>query len=248
MLTLKDKLTKEDLLGTFVTIPGAENVEILANAGFDWLIFDLEHSMIDLRDLLAMISVAENKGVATLVRVPQIDMGLCKRVLDAGCQGIMFPMIADANQAEAVVQAVKYPPRGVRGVGLGRAQGYGAAFEQYLSIADKDTCIIVQIETAQGLNNLEEIIAVSDIDIIFIGTADLKKSLGLKKASELEHHVRQITDSCLEKNITVGTIEFDVSKAKKRFTEGFRFIAFAIDSLFYLNAAKKIISDFHNKT
>ena len=113
MKTLKDKLARGNVLGTFVGIGGVENAEILANAGFDWLIFDLEHSMIGMRDLLSMIAVTENKGVASLVRVPQVDQGLCKRVLDAGCQGIMFPMIANAVQAKQAVQAVRYPPKGL---------------------------------------------------------------------------------------------------------------------------------------
>ncbi len=111
MMTLKNSLTKENLLGTFVSIASVENIEIMANAGLDFFIFDLEHSMIDLKDLLAMIAVAENKGVARLVRVSQIDPGLCKRVLDAGCQGIMFPMIENVKQADGLLRQSSILPK-----------------------------------------------------------------------------------------------------------------------------------------
>ena len=243
MMTLKNKLTKENLLGTFVSIPGIENVEIMANAGLDFFIFDLEHSMIDLKELSAMIAIAENKGAASLVRVPQIAPGLCKRVLDAGCQGIMFPMIGNAKQARHAVEAVKYPPRGIRGVGLGRAQGYGDKFDEYVESANNQTCVILQIETADGLDNLEEIISVPDIDVIFIGTADLKKNLGPTRAGDIERHVQEIAKCCQQKKFTVGTIEFDALSVKRRFEEGFRFITYGADCLIYMNAVKQIVSD-----
>ena len=244
MQTLKDKLAKGNVLGTFVGIGGIENAEILATAGFDWLIFDLEHSMICMKDLLSMIAVTENKGVASLVRVPQVDPGLCKRVLDAGCQGIMFPMIANAAEAKQAVQAVKYPPEGLRGVGLGRAQDYGANFNEYAASANDKTCVILQIETADGLNNLEEIVSVPGIDIIFIGQADLKKNLALENDNELEKHIQKIKKHCQEANLVAGIIEFEPDKTGKRFEEGFGFVAYSIDCLIYLNAAKQIVTKF----
>ncbi len=242
-MTLKNRLTKKNLLGTFVSIASMENVEIMANAGLDFFIFDLEHSMIDLKDLLAMIAVTENKGAASIVRVPQIDSGLCKRVLDAGCQGIMFPMIENAEQARLAVEAVKYPPEGTRGVGIGRAQGYGDKFDEYVESANNKTCVILQIETVGGLDNLEEITSVPDIDVIFIGTADLKKRLGPGRAGDLQRHVQEIAKCCQQKKITVGTIELDASSVKRRFEEGFGFITYGVDCLIYLNAVKHIVSD-----
>ncbi len=247
MKKLKNKLNKDNLLGTFVSIASIENVEIMSNAGFDFFIFDLEHSMIDLKDLLAMIAVTENTDASSIVRVPQTDPGLCKRVLDAGCQGIMFPMIGNAEQAQQAVKAVKYPPKGIRGVGIGRAQGYGTNFEKYVQKANRQTCVILQIETVDGLNNLEEITSVPGVDVIFIGTADLKKNLGPNKASDMERHVQEITKCCRQKNITVGTIEFDALSVKKRFKEGIKFITYGADCLIYVNAVEQIISDVRGK-
>ena len=194
MRLLKDRLKKENLLGTFVAMGSVENVEILAGAGFDWLLLDLEHSMIDLKDLSSMIAVSENLGVASLVRLPGIDAGLCKRVLDAGCQGIMFPMIKNATEAELAVQAVKYAPRGTRGVGLARAQNYGLKFDEYVAGANENTCVILQIEDVNGLENLEEIASVADVDVIFIGCVDLKKSTDSKSPEELEGYVQKIKE------------------------------------------------------
>jgi 2-keto-3-deoxy-L-rhamnonate aldolase RhmA len=247
MKKFRNKLMKENLLGTFVSIASLENVEIMSNEGFDFFVFDLEHSMIGLKDLLAMIAVTEKTGASSLVRVPQIDPGLCKRVLDAGCQGIMFPMIADAEQARNAVKAVKYPPKGIRGLGLGRAQGYGANYEKYAQKANSQTCVILQIETVDGLNNLEEIISVPDIDVIFIGTADLKKNLGPTRAGAMERHIQKIAKCCQQRNITVGTIEFDALSVKKRYKEGFRFITYGVDCLIYMNAVKQIVSDVKTK-
>ena len=238
---LKNRLSKENLLGTFVAMGGVENAEILARAGFDWLLFDLEHSMIDLQDLSAMIAITEGLGVTSLVRVPGIEVGLCKRVLDAGCQGIMFPMIKNAQEAENAVQAVKYPPRGIRGVGIGRAQSYGLRFNEYLKQADQNTWVILQIEDRSGLENLEEIVSVSGIDAIFIGCVDLKKTTGAKDEGELEEYIQKIKKCCDRRNLTCGIVEFDVPGVKKRFSEGFRFVALGLDYMIYMNAVRDLI-------
>ncbi|NQW04624.1 MAG: 2,4-dihydroxyhept-2-ene-1,7-dioic acid aldolase, partial [Acidobacteria bacterium] len=151
----------------------------MADAGFDWLAIDLEHSAIGLREAQELIRVIDAAGVAPLVRLTANDPNQAKRLLDAGAKGVIVPMVNTAAEATAAVAAVRYPPHGRRGVGLARAQGYGATFEEYLRIGEQNTVVVVQIEHADAVQNLQSILGVSGVDATIIGPYDLSGSVGL---------------------------------------------------------------------
>ena len=136
--------------GSWITMSHVLIPEIMSQAGFDWMCIDMEHSSIELGDLLHLIISVENKGMVPLVRVGENNSNLIKRVMDTGANGVIVPNVNSADEAIAAVNAVKYPPIGTRGVGLARAQNWGNSFESYKDEVDPNTLLIAQIEHQLG--------------------------------------------------------------------------------------------------
>ena len=172
-------------VGLWCMLPGSFATEALAGAGFDWMLLDTEHSPSDVLPVLPQLQAAAAYDVATVVRPAANDPVLIKRFLDIGAQTLLIPYVQSAAEAEAAVAAVRYPPRGIRGVaGLTRASRFGRV-EGYAKVAEQEICLLVQVETQQALDNLEKIAAVDGINGVFIGPGDLSASLG--RAGELFH-------------------------------------------------------------
>jgi len=153
-------------------------VEVIASSGFDWLLLDTEHSPNEIPDLLAQLQAA-GRGTATpIVRPAWNDTVLLKRVLDLGVQSVLVPYVQNPEEAKRAVQAVRYPPAGVRGVSVAsRASNYGR-IPNYLKNANTEICLLVQVETRSSLDQLEAIAKVEGVDGVFIGPSDLAASLG----------------------------------------------------------------------
>lgn len=165
-------------IGVWCTLPGGSVAELLAGAGFDWLLFDTEHSPSDPIAVLEQLQAAAPYGTASVVRAAWNDTVLVKRILDVGAQSLLLPYVQSAAEAEAAVRAVRYPPRGVRGVStVSRATRYGRV-AGYLAKAEAELCLLVQAETAEALGAIEAIAAVDGIDGLFIGPSDLAASMG----------------------------------------------------------------------
>ena len=180
MRSLKTKLENHALtIGSWITLGHPSIAEIMANAGFDWLTIDMEHSAITLDLAQQLIQVIGLCGVVPLVRVGENNPTIIKRVMDAGSHGVIVPMVNSKDDAINAVNAVKYPPAGKRGVGLARAQGYGTTFEKYKEWVDRDSIVIVQIEHIKAVDNLEGILSVDGVDGFIVGSYDLSGSLGI---------------------------------------------------------------------
>lgn len=165
-------------IGLWSTLSSNYSVEVIAGAGFDWILLDTEHSPNDLENLLTQLQAAAPYPTHAVVRVPWNDMVTIKRVLDIGAQSILIPYVSTADEAKAAVSYTRYPPQGVRGVaGSTRASRFGRV-KDYARRAHEEICVLVQVENQQGLDNLEAIAAVEGIDGVFIGPADLHASLG----------------------------------------------------------------------
>ncbi len=165
-------------IGIWSSIPGPVVVEVLASAGFDWLLLDTEHSLTDIPDLMGMLQAAAGYPGSSVVRIAGQDAVLMKRVLDLGAQTVMVPYVQSADEAAAMVRALRYAPRGIRGVsGQSRATRYGQV-KDYTQRAEEELCLIVQIETAEAVGRIAEIAAVDGVDALFIGPADLAASMG----------------------------------------------------------------------
>jgi 4-hydroxy-2-oxoheptanedioate aldolase len=168
----------EAQIGLWSSLSSNYTVEVIAGAGFDWILLDMEHSPNDLESLLAQLQAAAPYATHPVVRVPWNDMVGMKRVLDVGAQSLLVPYVSTADEAAAAVSHTRYPPRGMRGVaGTTRATRFGR-IKDYARRAHDELCLLVQVETQAALDNIEAICKVDGIDGVFIGPADLHASLG----------------------------------------------------------------------
>jgi 2-keto-3-deoxy-L-rhamnonate aldolase RhmA len=237
-ILLRKKIRNNELtLGSWITLGNASIAEILANAGFDWLVIDLEHTTISLEQAGEIIRTIELSGVTSLVRLTSNDENQIKRVMDAGAQGIVVPMVKNTKDAIRAVAATRYPPLGNRGVGLARAQQYGVSFKEYLAWqADINSgpIVIVQIEHIDAVDNLKEILSVSGVDAFIIGPYDLSCSMGIPGEFENPEFVKTIdriikTSSELNAVSGMHIVEPDKEELSKVIEAGYKFIAYSVD-------------------
>jgi 2-keto-3-deoxy-L-rhamnonate aldolase RhmA len=220
--------------GSWITLAHPAVAEIMAKAGFQWLAVDLEHSVITIREAEELIRVIELCGVVPLVRLSVNDPVQIKRVMDAGAHGVIVPMVNSTAQAEQAVASVYYPPRGRRGVGLARAQGYGGNFEEYRQWLQHEAVVIVQVEHIQAVENLPEILAVEGVDGFLVGPYDLSGSLGIPgqwnhpKMADALARIRQVGGAS-GKAPGIHVVEPDPEAARQARAEGYRLIAYSLD-------------------
>ncbi len=244
---LKEKLRKQQItVGSWITIGHPIIGEIMANMGFDWLTIDMEHSAITMSEAHQLIQMIELSGVVPLVRVGDNNHLLIKRAMDAGAHGVIVPLVNSKDNAVNAVEAIKYPPTGKRGVGLGRAQGYGFTFEQYRRWVNDESIVIVQIEHIDAINNLEEILSVDGVDGSIIGPYDLSGSLGIpgefqdsRVLKAIEHY--ETTCHKLVKPAGFHIVKTDAEKANYYKKQGYSFLAVGLDTLYLGQKCKDVL-------
>ena len=250
---LKKKLSKREItLGSWITLGQTSVAEIMASAGFEWLVVDMEHSVITLDKAQQLIQVIEGGGAVPLVRVGENDPTVIKRVMDAGAYGVIVPMVNTKQDAQAAVNAVKYPPVGTRGVGLARAQGYGQNFEEYRDWVNKESIVITQVEHIDAVNNLESILSVKGIDGCIIGPYDLSGSLGVPgkfNHPDMLAALKKVEQTCCDKKVALGyhVIQPDYKLVLEKKSSGYSFIAFSLDILFLGNSCREQLSKLMGK-
>jgi 2-dehydro-3-deoxyglucarate aldolase len=223
-------------VGSWMSIGHVSIAEILAAAGYDWVVIETEHTAIDVSEALRLIIAVEAGGSVPLVRLASVDPVQTKAVMDSGAAGVLVPMVNSRADAETAVRSVKYPPQGFRGVGVARAQGYGASLDEYLRTANEDTLVVVQIEHIDAVNAIDDILAVPGIDATFIGPYDLSSSMGLP--GQLDHPdvvaaMRRVLERTVAHGIAPGVhvvrAETAAADMRARLAEGYRFIAVGSD-------------------
>lgn len=236
-MSFKEKLkSKKLLIGSWLSIANPAVAEIMSKAGVDWLAIDMEHSALSVDQCQELIRVIDFCGVVPLVRVGENNALLIKRAMDSGAKGVIVPMINSAEDAINAVDAVKYPPIGLRGVGLARAQGYGTSFDEYIKGSDDESVVIVQIEHKDALNNLEDIFSVKGVDGFIVGPYDLSASLGVAgdfKSNEMAQALNKIEKAAKVKNIPMGyhCVSSNTKLVDEKIKQGFTFIAYSVDFL-----------------
>lgn len=182
------------LLGTFVQIADPAACEVMAKLGFEVLCVEAEHSCLGVETVQRLVLAMASTPAAALVRVAGNDPIAIAAALDAGAEGVLVPRVSTAAEAEAAVAAARFPPVGSRGLGPSRATAYGADIAGHLARANRELLLAVQVETAQALENLHELLAVAEIDLVFVGPGDLACSLGIQDpaAAELADTVASI--------------------------------------------------------
>ena len=236
-------IDKKTSIGSWVTLNNPSIAEIMADAGFDWLCVDMEHSIIDYAEAQQLIATIQSKGIKAFVRVGENNTRIIKRVLDAGADGIIVPMVSTKEEAQKAIDSVKYPPKGMRGVGLARAQKYGFGFEDYKNNEADDIKLIVQIEHVDAVNNLEEILSLDEIDGTFIGPYDLSGSMGKPGKyddDDVKEVLQRYEDIAKKHNKLIGfhVIQPDYKLVLDKIKKGYNFIAFSLDTLFLGSIAR----------
>ena len=225
--------SRQPQIGLWMSLANPYTAELCATAGFDWLLVDGEHGPNDVRSMLAQLqAVAAYPGHA-VVRAVSADAALVKQLLDIGAQTLLIPMIDDAGQARRMVEATRYAPEGVRGVGsfVARVSRWGQE-ANYLDHANEEVCLLVQAETRAALLNLEAICAVDGVDGVFIGPADLAASLGHRGdpghpdvLAAIDDAVRRIVAS----GKAAGILNTDQALARHYLALGCTFVAVGLD-------------------
>ena len=233
-----------NLVGTLVSISSPALAESLSATGIDWLFYDLEHSVMSLADVQAMIQ-AMRPGCLSMIRVEEPQSVFVKRALDTGCAAIIVPQVNSPQIARAIVQAGKFPPAGSRSVGLGRALSYGVTLGQGVKQENERTALIVQIEHRDAVAEVDEIANIDGVDALFVGPYDLSGSFGVPGQLD-DARVQEAINTTLRAakrarkpaGIFVGTAE----AAKREFGRGFEFAAVGSD-LGRLSMATKAMVD-----
>lgn len=234
----------ERQIGLWLGLADPYAAELIAGAGFDWLVIDGEHAPNDLRSTLAQVQALSAFPVSAVCRPPVGESWMIKQLLDIGCQTILVPMIETAEQAKELVRAVKYPPRGMRGVGAGlaRASRFNAIAD-YLVTADEQICLLLQLETRAGLDQLEAIAAVDGVDGIFIGPADLAADmgyLGRPGLAEVQARVEDAIGRIVKTGKAAGILTSDQQLARRYLELGATFVAVGSDIGLIGTAARQL--------
>jgi len=243
MMSLKQKLKNNELtLGSWIMMGNQMSVEVMALAGFEWLVVDIEHTAINMETAQMLITTIQANNMKALVRVSKNEEVVIKKVLDMGADGIIVPMVNSQADAKQAVDFAKYPPVGKRGVGLYRAQKYGTKFEEYKKWVDEELVIIAQIEHINSVNNIDEIVNVPGIDGTIIGPYDLSGSMGYPgefERDDVQEAIQKVLDSCKKNNMPAGfhVVDTDPTKLNLKIEQGCTFLAYGIDYFFMRDAA-----------
>jgi 4-hydroxy-2-oxoheptanedioate aldolase len=220
-------------IGLWSSLCSNIGAEIIADAGFDWILLDTEHSPNELPGLLSQLQAIGTGATTPVVRAAWNDTVLIKRILDIGAASLLIPYVQSAAEAARAVAAVRYPPRGVRGVSAGsRASRYGR-MRDYLKRADEEICLLVQVETRAALDQLAEIARVDGVDGVFVGPSDLAASLGHlgnAQAEEVQSAIRQAADELAAVGKAAGILTIDEKDARRYIEWGYTFVAVGIDT------------------
>lgn len=238
-LKFKQRLADDGFqLGTFVQIPSPEIVELHGLAGFDFVILDMEHGAFGFDELRHLIRAAEVRAVSPIVRVSEVSRGLISRVMDLGAAGVMVPQIETAEQLEAVVRAVKYPPLGGRGYCSGvRAAGF-VGRPGFTAAANQQTAVIPLIETPTAVDNLDSLLAVPGVDAVMIGPGDLSSAMGCP-GDWLSPPVSTVLDDLVARitarGLPVGMHIKEPAHAPGWLRKGVKFFTYGMDAQVILN-------------
>lgn len=236
-------------IGSWITLAHPAIAEIMAKAGFEWLVVDLEHSVITIREAEELIRVIDLCGVKPYVRLTANDSNQIKRVMDAGARGIIVPMVKSAEDVKKAAAAMFYPPHGTRSVGLARAQAYGIDFKSYLK-KHLTYDFIIQIEHIDAVNQLDEILSVPNISGFIVGPYDLSGSMGIP--GDFEHsdfqgilgQIKKIAAKYPHINRGIHLVEPNLSQLNKLVEEQYNFIAYSLDTRIIDVSVRSAISQF----
>lgn len=242
----KALLERQITFGTWIQIGHAASAEILANAGYDWIAVDCEHTDIDVGGFTDLARGMCGGGPVPMVRVRENDTLAIRQVLDAGAQGVIVPLVNSPEEARRAVAAAKYPPVGIRGFCLSRMNNYGDDFQQYVETANDDVAVVVMIESKEAVDDIDAILAVDGVDGIFVGPYDLSGSYGIPGQTSdpiVVDALERIVAACRRAGKSAGlhVVMPTPEAVDKAIAGGFTFVALGIDAVFLKDAARRAL-------
>lgn len=232
--TLRPLLARgESTLGIWITLESPAVTEIAAVMGLDWVVIDAEHGALDFQEVAAHLRVLRRTRTTALVRIPSVERGYIKRVLDLGAEGILVPQVQTADEVAEAVRYAKYPLQGLRGIGADRATLWGMAIKSYTRDANRQTLVIPMIEHVRAGENFKEIISVKGVDAVFFGTVDYAASagfLGQFNPPEIEEQLQRLHRIAKGKKMPTGLLALDPAQVRNRQRQGFSMLGIGIDS------------------
>ncbi|MGP2802123.1 4-hydroxy-2-oxoheptanedioate aldolase [Serratia ureilytica] len=239
---------KRPQIGLWLGLCSSYSAELLAGAGFDWLLIDGEHAPNNVQTVLGQLQAVAPYPSQPVVRPPWNDAVIIKQLLDVGAQTLLIPMIQNAEQARDAVRATRYPPHGVRGVGsaLARASRWNRV-PDYLQQADEQMCVLLQIETREAVKNLEAILQVEGVDGVFIGPADLSADMGFAGNPQHPEVQRTIDDAIARIRAAgkaPGILMANKALAQRYLEAGALFVAVGVDTTLLARAAEALANEF----
>jgi len=243
MKNLKKRIQEgEAVIGCWLNLGSALTAEIVGMAGYDWVLIDLEHGAGEEKDVLSQLQALQRSNSSAIVRVESDERQRIHRVLDAGAEGVMVPHIDNPAQARKVVEGIRYPPGGSRGVAkMVRASGFGKNFAEYYANSNDNILGVVQIETREALSHLDEIASMDGVDVLFIGPADLTMSMGI--FGQFDHPlftdaVNATVAAAKKTGKAAGILIFNPDEYSRYYEMGVRMIACGADATFVAEGSR----------
>lgn len=243
----KQKLAAGDpALGAWMMIGHPTVAEIYTGEGFDWIAVDLEHAATDLGEFHRIAVAVNGSGCDLLARLEGCDAAQAKRVLDAGADGIIVPLVNSAECARKAVSIASFPPRGERGAAFSRASDFGRNFPSYFASHNDHVLVVIMLEHVDALDDLDGILSTPGVTATFVGPYDLSASMGL--AGQLDHPdvlaaQQQILDACRRHGVPAGihVVPVEPQRLRRRIDQGYRFIACSIDTELLIHGCRTIL-------
>lgn len=250
--TFKDALQAgRQLAGLWLGLADPYATELCAGLGYDWMLIDGEHGPNDLRSMLGALQAAAPYETEAVVRIPHGDPALIKQVLEIGARTLLIPMVESAQAARGLVQAMRYPPQGIRGVGSGLARSSRwSRYPNYLHEANERVCLLVQVETAEALGELDAIAQVEGVDGVFIGPADLSASMGLlgqPAHPTVKAAIEQAIRTIRSHGKAAGILCTDEALARHYAQVGAQFVAIGVDTTLLSQAARALLQRYRDE-
>ena len=233
----------ETLLAPLMTLNSPAVAELMAEAGFDWLFIDAEHSTLDTSQMQSLLQAAGS--TPCVIRITSGDDVPIKKALDIGAAGIIVPQVNSADQARRIVQSAKYAPIGQRGLGIARAHRYGLKVREYMQSANDDTAVIVQAEHRDAVADIEAIVRVDGVDGVLIGPYDLSASLGLPGAvdhPDVRAAIERVRTACQAVDLPLGIFGLTAEAVRPYIDKGFTMIVAGVDTVLLGNAATTLVA------
>jgi len=252
MKNLKDKIySGEAVHGCWINLASTVSAEIVGQSGFDWLLLDLEHGAGDVAIMYQQLQVLSGSSSTSIVRIDNLSRPKVQRILDAGASGIMFPQIKTSQEADDAIRMMYYPPRGARGMAkMVRATGFGRHADEYIAGLEKNLVGVIQIETLNALQNIDDISATEGVDVLFVGPNDLSLALGV--FGQLDHAlyqkaIRDVARAAKKHGKVTGVLLQDVNEYEMYYDLGYRFLACGADSAFVRKGADELVKTLKGK-